>query len=387
MTKNTKTRLYHHVKPLDIIGAAQLSAQGTADVITVTEHLHLSILSHLGMAPDGPLSIVGKTTQYIYRSIRFAPNALATSLGPLSKLLPSSLTDNRAHQNTLQRKQTIAALNGIIGDKLKSTHNPLAQSLKIIEPTTTYSEQNTILFLHGLCMDDSAWTENEEHHGMALDIANALQAKPLLITYNTGLSIAENGSNIANALKVWVAKQEQPVHNLKIVGHSMGGLVARSALHFAKTNHHSWLKKVSHLITLGSPHMGAPLENVGHWIENLLAKHPYTQPFIRLTQNRSNGIKDLKQGRVTQEKHAIPLPDDIACFAIAGQLQTRTHTQVDELLGDGLVTVKSAFGHSESTSEHLNYNADHTWIAPGVNHLNLLDDENIKQKIIQWLNL
>ncbi len=57
---------------------------------------------------------------------------------------------------------------------------------------------------------------------------------------------------------------------LVIIGHSMGGLVARSACHYAAQARNEWLRRLDKIIFIGTPHHGAPLERGGNWVDVLL---------------------------------------------------------------------------------------------------------------------
>ena len=125
-----------------------------------------------------------------------------------------------------------------------------------------------------------------------------------------------------------------PVQELGILAHSMGGLVARSAVWHATQTGQRWLAQLRHLIFLGAPHHGAPLARAGPWVDLLLASTPYSRPFTRLGHLRSAGISDLRYGHVLDAdwqgrdrlarspdtRTPVPLPDGVACHAVAATL-------------------------------------------------------------------
>ena len=139
-------------------------------------------------------------------------------------------------------------------------------------------------------------------------LAESLGYTPLFLHYNTGLHISENGKHLAASIdrlaKSYAKYQEsqQPQDDSKaplsmaVIGHSMGGLVSRSACHYAQTEEHGWLEKLSHMITLGSPHHGAVLERGGKLVDAVLGAHPYTEPISWLGKIRSKGVTDLGYG-------------------------------------------------------------------------------------------
>ncbi|MFN3303665.1 MAG: hypothetical protein ACK44A_08085 [Roseateles sp.] len=56
----------------------------------------------------------------------------------------------------------------------------------------------------------------------------------------------------------------------------MGGLVARSAI--AQAQGRRWPSRLQSLVTLGTPHLGAPLERGGQQVQQLLAVSAYSRP-------------------------------------------------------------------------------------------------------------
>ena len=121
-----------------------------------------------------------------------------------------------------------------------------------------------------------------------------------------------------------------PVEELVIVGHSMGGLLARSACHYGQLAGQAWPKHLRQMVFLGTPHHGAPLERGGNWVNVVLELSPYTAALARLAKIRSAGITDLRHGDILDEdwqhgdrfaraktrKGAVPLPQGVQCFAV-----------------------------------------------------------------------
>ena len=50
------------------------------------------------------------------------------------------------------------------------------------------------------------------------------------------------------------------------------------------------------VVSLGTPHMGAPLEQSVHYLSAALNALPETRPFGTFFRRRSSGIRDLRQG-------------------------------------------------------------------------------------------
>ena len=152
--------------------------------------------------------------------------------------------------------------------------------------------------------------------------------------YNSGLHVSTNGRAFAELLERLVSAWPEPLEELALISHSMGGLVSRSACLAAEAAGHVWRKKLRQLICLGTPHHGAPLERIGTWAHLLLGVSPYSAPFVRLAEIRSAGVTDLRFGHVLDEhweghdrfawrgdvRQHLSLPEGVKCYAIAEKL-------------------------------------------------------------------
>ncbi len=214
------------------------------------------------------------------------------------------------------------------------------------------------------------------------------------VNYNSGLHVSQNGRALAALLERLVQAWPVPVEELAFLGHSMGGLVARSAAHFGEA--HRWRPKLRHLVTLGTPHQGASLERGGAWFELLVGLSRYSAPLARLGHVRSAGVTDLRYGNVLdahwegRDRFALgpdlrlplPLPEDVACYAIAGSTAATARPNPP---GDGLVSVKSALGQHAKRGRALAFPKDHQWIAFGTGHLDLLGHLGVYERLRAWL--
>jgi len=190
-----------------------------------------------------------------------------------------------------------------------------------------------------------------------------------------------------------------PVEELIIIGHSMGGLVTRSALHYGHQAQKLWTKHVKKVIFLGTPHHRVPLERAGNYLEELLKAIPYAKPFARLGEIRSAGVTDLRYGNLVDEdwqdnnrfklqsdtRRNIPLHNDIEYYCIAGSIRKAADSVVSKLVGDYLVDIKSALGQHENPDRNLNFKQQNTWVAYGSTHMNLLSDYGVYNQIKEWL--
>ncbi|HSN29326.1 MAG TPA: hypothetical protein VLT45_23715, partial [Kofleriaceae bacterium] len=294
----------------------------------------------------------------------------------------------------VQREIVLAVVNGVLGDYLEETANPLAigmelryggraldvspDGLRAALPAVT---PKLVVLAHGSCMTDAQFVRAGHDHGAAL--ARDLGYTPLYVRYNSGRHISTNGAALSAQLEQLVAAWPVTVEELVLVGHSMGGLVARSACHAAVARGDRWLAQLRALITLGSPHHGAPLERGGNWIDRLLEVSPYTAPFGALGRIRSAGVTDLRYGNVLDEhwqgrdrfahdgdpRAGCALPPGVRLYAIAGTLSTELGPR---LRSDGLVPVESALGLHEKPALCLECPEAHRSIALGTGHIELL---------------
>ena len=152
---------------------------------------------------------------------------------------------------------------------------------------------HVVVFVHGLGETEFAWGRPSYGDRLAEDLG----ATPVFVRFNTGRHISSNGASLAALLDELVADWPVEIERLAIVGHSMGGLVARSACHHGG----DWVPLVRHVISLGTPHMGAPLEQAVHALSAALHLAPETRPFARFLRRRSAGIRDLRRGSLVDE--------------------------------------------------------------------------------------
>jgi pimeloyl-ACP methyl ester carboxylesterase len=290
--------------------------------------------------------------------------------------------------NQLTALRTQAALNGVCGDKLEAWDSPLATPLTIrsengelldIASWAQAPAKGHVLFLHGLCHSDMEWQQSANHYQFYSELAQ-LGYKAAWLRYNTGRAIHANGENLADLLEQHFASSGTP---LMLIGHSMGGLLIRSASHWAEVQNHRWLARLSHAAYLGSPHLGAPWERVGHKANNLLNFTPYTRPFMRLGNIRSRGIKDLRYARLTADNILPHLPESVSHLLLASAW-SEAHTE--NWIGDGIVPVASALAQDEQ-GDVLSAPKLKRVLLNDMNHLALLNDERVYEELRQWLGI
>jgi pimeloyl-ACP methyl ester carboxylesterase len=389
----------------DARGATRLAIEATRGVSDLVEAMHNNIAagpSILGRPFQGAARLL---TGPIFGSIRGVTRLVGAGIdAALAQLTP--LLGERAP--SLEAEAVLAALNGVLGDYLAESLNPLAIEMRLrhgghpleLEPEALRlafpgASGKLLVLVHGSCLNDRQWARRGHDHGAAL--ARDLGFTPVYLHYNSGLHISSNGRGFAELLDGLVSAWPAPVDELVIVGHSMGGLVSRSACHFGEAAGSTWRRKLRKLVCLGSPHHGAPLERGGHWIDLLLGASRYSAPLARLGKIRSAGVTDLRFGNVLDEhwegrdrfsyahdvRTPLELPRGVQCYAIAA---TKAPGAGGKLRDDGLVPVDSALGRHAKPELTLGFPEAHQWIGYGMDHLDLLSRAEVYATIRRWLS-
>jgi pimeloyl-ACP methyl ester carboxylesterase len=219
---------------------------------------------------------------------------------------------------------------------------------------------------------------------------------PLYLRYNTGRHVSENGRELAALLERLVAAWPVEVHEIALIGHSMGGLVGRSACHYAVD--HVWPSKVAHVFTLGTPHFGAPFEKAATATAAALARVPETRGIAHALNARSSGIQDLGHGYLVDEdwldqdpgafiKQAgseIPFLSCANHYFVSATLTRELHAPIGRIVGDLLVLHPSAWGVARR-GHRLRFPVDQYRHVGGVNHFDLLNHPAIYAQIATWL--
>src|SRR5262245_42234608 len=277
-------------------------------------HARIASLPQLpGRAAPTPDEHTRGLTGLVYETVRGVTRVVGGSAEALLGWLGPALTSADPSQPPrAEREAVLAALNGVLGDHLAATDNPLAITMAFrhagralelerlaIRSRLPGATPRLLVLLHGLCMNDLQWHRAGHDHGEAL--ARELGYTPVYLHYNSGLSVSTNGRILAQWMERLFDAWPVPIQRLTMLGHSMGGLVARSAIHHGTLIQRGglrWPTRVNDLVCLGTPHQGTPLERAGHGVELLLGAAPYAAPLARVGQLRSAGINDLRLGNI-----------------------------------------------------------------------------------------
>jgi pimeloyl-ACP methyl ester carboxylesterase len=287
----------------------------------------------------------------------------------------------------------IAIINGLVGDTLEEEQNELRQPMAIRIGGTPVGVDafpqptpRMAVFLHGLMETEFSWG-GRANYGSRL--AEEAGWTPIYVRYNSGLRISQNGRSLAQLLERTVADWPIDVEEIALIGHSMGGLVCRSAAYRASEDRMSWVRNVSHVVSLGTPHRGAPLEEIVHVGSAALNALPETQPVARFLRRRSGGIRDLRRGSLVDEDWQDRDPDTLRaaacqeipllegakhCF-VSASVTRSPRNPVGRLIGDMLVLGSSAAPWREEEAFHVG----------GVGHFALLNHPQVYERLRDWL--
>ena len=338
----------------DLRGAIRLAFDGAAGLIELVESMHATIARRPGPFASHTRERTRGITGLVYRAVRGGTHLAGAGVDAALALLDPVLASG---QSAPGREAARAVLNGVFGDHLLDTANPLAIPMSLRHGGQPLQLQKDSLasiaplsgrlavLVHGLCMNDRQWNWGGHDHGAAL--AHDLGYTPVYLHYNTGLHISLNGRAFAELLQALAAEWPVPLEELVIIGHSMGGLVSRSACHYGAAAGHGWQRSLRALIFLGTPHHGAPLERGGQWFHLSLKLSPYTMPFTQLGRIRSAGVTDLRHGNLLDSdwqdrdrfehtgdtRQSVSLPDGVRCFAMAAATGKRSRPPARQFFG------------------------------------------------------
>lgn len=387
------TRLH----PADVLGFSRLAVEATSGMVEVVDAMHRTIAGNI--LPGTPSNaLIAGTTAAVYDAVRTFTGLAGVAV---DAMLSQHASTAGKEPSTSEREALLAALNGILGDHLAATQNPLAIPMRLrrhgrplqlerehLAAAIPQPGSKLLVMVHGLCMNDLQWTRRRHNHGNALAADQGWT--PVYLHYNSGLHISTNGRAFAALLEALVAQWPMPVSELAIIGHSVGGLLARSAQYYGTKARHRWPKFLRWLVFLGTPHQGSALERIGNGLHTLLGLTPYSSPLTRIAAIRSAGITDLRYGNLLDEdwqgidrfhhaedrRHPFPLPRRVRCSALAA-----SKGKLGDHFGDGLVSVDSALGRHANRGNAPLFAESRQWIGHGLNHWDLLSHPTVYRRI------
>ena len=408
------------------LGELSRAAAGLVDVVAETvEETHRGIAGR-AFGSVGPLGapvrmIHDQVSGAVYRAVRLGLHGVGTGFGTIADRHP----DLRRLRplSTRRGARTLAAVNGIVGDRIARDHPRLDPGLHLwhdghrleverdgLERAFPDATGDLVVFLHGLCESERSWWRPSRSHRRAAGegeplvishgegLAEAHGLTPLYVHYNTGRRLPRNGADLAELLETLVDAWPSRVRRLALVGHSMGGLVVRSAAHIAVERGHRWPDLVDDIAYLGTPHLGAPLARGVAAAGEALSRLPETRGFTGLLANRSEGVEALVNGEIVEsEAQAVaraperslretagdppPLPGARHHLLVATVTRDPAHP-LGRLLGDAMVGTASGSGRSRRRDLGL---GDDVVVLGGLDHFDLLSDPRVTAQLVEWL--
>lgn len=358
----------------------------------------------LGVGPAAqPVKVVHDTiADGVYRLV----GGTAVAAGALAERavdLPGIPVPSR----TVYGSGFLAALQGLIGDSLEDEWPILAGPMTFrvngepvapgwVGDAVSNPRSRIVVFLHGLVETEHAWRLGGTP-SYAERLEDDLDCTTLMVRYNSGLHISENARLLNGMLQRLVENWPIEVEQIALVGHSMGGLIARGACYDADRADLPWVRRVRHIVCLGSPHLGAPLEQLVHYASAALMRMPETRPFGRLLRRRSAGIRDLRHGSLVDEDWSdmdadtlrrraireVPLLDCADHYFVTATVTRSPRHPLGRIIGDGLVLPASGSGRNRA--RRIGFDDANGLHIPGANHLTLLNHGAVHEALAHWL--
>ena len=371
--------------------------------LTPAELLHAAIarrvFRRVGVAATPARLIHDRAARSAYAVTR---RVVLDGAGAMAKALRTTGGDEvRPLSRSRGGRYALAAVNAVAGDSLVERNNDLAIRMSVRDGGTDVActrdglaqafpraTSTLAVFLHGLAETEEWWFFRPVTSGRVRSFGSRLQEDagftPVYIRYNTGLHVSDNGAHLATLLESLIHSWPVRVQRLILIGHSMGGLVIRSASHASSLAGHRWPAVAIHVVTLGTPHHGAPLAKAAHAAAWAFRAVPETEPIAYLLDSRSAGIRDLRLGALHEDdwrdeqpgsfddrRRDIPLLPHCKYTFITATVTTNPSHPVGFALGDLLVRTESASGRSRKRIVPVP--AGSVRNVGGLSHFDLLD--------------
>jgi pimeloyl-ACP methyl ester carboxylesterase len=318
-------------------------------------------------------------TSGVYRSVR----AVTSLAGRAS----DSLRDGSQADPVSQRSDSVQAfMNAVWGDEIARRGSSMAINMHIrdgsgavvdldarsLGQAFTNASGRVVILLHGLGQTERLFMRSGAGPSMTEALAEA-SLTPVMIRYNSGRTVGENGTDLSILLRELAAGWPVPVTEIALVGFSMGGLVARAAIAAGRSDEEPWAELVRHVVTIATPHGGSPIEKAAEAASRALMLAPQSRPLGRFLAQRSQGIRDLHSGPDLPRSF-----DRVEHHLIAGVTTANASHPIGALVGDLVVRRASATGL-------VGVRADDRVVIGGRRHFDILDDPSIAERVIDWI--
>jgi len=392
-------------------GATQLALDCAGGLLRAVEKMHATIAARpVTWTPLANISrrAPGAGAHQTYALLKIIHGALSESI--VRGFRSVAMLPSFAPAEDTGSINSAAILNGICGDHLEATQNPLAirMSLRTLDGPIELTPQgiavayarvspHIAVWVHGLCLSEQHWIRNS-CDPMGARLQEDLGMTSAYVRYNAGRHISTNGRELSDQLERMIEAWPVPVESLTLIGHSMGGLVIRSAGWYGDHDGCVWRDKLRNVVCLGAPHHGSPLEKGGDLITRALQKSPYVDP-LAFGQARSAGIKDLGHGNLIDEdwqhgdagsarvdaRTPVPLLAGVNYYFAAATVGRKENGIMGQVLGDLLVRTASATGAHADKRKHIAIPPENCHVFRNMNHFDLLGDPQVYERLVRWL--
>jgi pimeloyl-ACP methyl ester carboxylesterase len=386
--------------PAELRAASRLGGYAFIGVVSRIEQVHQAVAARafrpVRRAGVPARLIHDAVSRGVYLAVRSAGSVAGTMSGEVAALVGQR---GRPAGAAPPGNLALAVLNAVAGDRLGQDTAPLAISMAVraggrdIELTAAGlaaafpgAGPRLAVFVHGLGETENSWRRRGDQ---AISYGSRLRSgfgySPVYVRYNTGRHVSENGQDLAIVLDRLTAAWPVPVAEILLVGHSMGGLVIRSACHYGNGTLLAWTRQVRHVFYLGSPHLGAPLARAFGLVGWAMSLAPETRPFATMINGSSSGVKDLRHGYLLADdwagcdqdtclcdhRHDAPLLEGASHYVISATVTADPGNPVGALVGDLLVTPSSAHGR-RGRVQHIAFPLESGRRLGGMHHFELL---------------
>ncbi len=349
------------------MGIGSALALGVERLMAPVEGIHTAIarrwmrrLGPLGSRVGGPYEAA---TRLVYGSIRIGTAAVGAGLDRVVSVQPSTMDALRSWTN------------GFFGDGLGRHERRLGTSMSLRVDPAADATSRLVVLVHGLGRTERCWEGTGSAMGLAQAVADHPGLTPLPLRYNTGLSVADNGRLLSDLMEDLIVEWPLAVDSIALVGHSMGGLVIAEACAAGRRGGRNWVDAVTDIVTIGTPHRGAPLEKLVAGTARGLAVFNTTEPLARFLDGRSAGIKGLgSTGHVDET-----LLRGVRRHLIAGVATSDPDHPLGRLVGDLMV-------RTPSSTRPRGAEVTNALVVGGVTHFDLLDQPAVIDQVMTWLD-
>jgi pimeloyl-ACP methyl ester carboxylesterase len=406
------------VRPDELRDAGLLAGETLGEIAGVAQDVHRAVagrLFKLAGAPAEPIRLMHDGIAAIaYGSTKLGVKYLP----PIAGFIGAAVRDPAApsaHEGARSRV-VLGAINGLLGDQIAERQEALAPPMRMRVhggklrrlPDNLAADARRrgdatgrlVVFVHGLCETDLCWSfAAERRWGDRTCTYGSLLREdgwtPLYVNFNSGRHVSDNGLELAEQLDELLGHWPMPVTEIALVGHSLGGLVARSAAHQGDALGHAWRAQLRHVVGLGTPHLGAPLERFANWGTHRLTGLPETRPFADLINRRSVGIKDLRYGALLQDDWLGFDPDELLtdhCTeaallpGVAYSVASATLSREPEGIFATDLLVQHSSAHGIGKVRSIPFDRARTFHLGGrKHHFDLLADKQVYDQLRAWL--